>query len=155
MTRADLDAYLSAQAYRSLPPGPLWVVLCEDPWLAAESVAHAAALSPAQVLALGDVAGLAPQPGVAAIEMDLGAHGAAALALNRIIAAAEGRWVGWCFAGEFFFYPWCETRTLGDLTLFLAGEQRASLYAYALDLHGADLPEDRPQMHPLWLDREA
>ena len=61
--------------------------------------------------------------------------------LNLLIDALDGRWVVWLWAGEFFIYPFCETRSLNDLLGFLTDERRHGLFSYALDLYGQDLPD--------------
>lgn len=75
--------------------------------------------------------------------------------MNLLIDALDGRWVTWLWAGEFFLYPFCESRALADLTEFLTDERRRSLFAYALDLYAHDLPGEGscPTEAALWIDK--
>lgn len=143
MNFPSLDAYLAGPRPGALPPGPLAVVLAETRYLLPETVARMEGLGAAGVLVIGaDTEGLfsgesAPDTAVA----DILAPGAAAAALNRVIGAFHGRWIAWCYNAEFLFFPWCESRTLTDITTFLGEERRRILYCYALDLYADPLPE--------------
>ena len=46
----------------------------------------------------------------------------------------------WLWAGEFLFYPFCETRSLPELVGFLTDERRRVLFSYALDLYAPEMP---------------
>ena len=124
----------------ALPGGVVGVVLCESGLHATESANWMAGLGASVVIALGegvDVDAVScPVIRIAEPPKERGV----ADQLNLLIDALDGRWITWAWAGEFLFFPFCETRTLSDLTAFLTDERRCSLYAYALDLYGQDLP---------------
>lgn len=62
--------------------------------------------------------------------------------LNPLFDLLDGRWVLWLWNGEFFVFPFDETRCLSELTTFLKDERRKLLYTYALDLYAWQLPPD-------------
>lgn len=156
MDFASIDAFLASARVAALPPGPVGVVLAETRWMLAPAAERLRRLGAAAVLVLGaDAAGLFAGAGAPdTIRADLAAPGAAAAALNRLIGALAGRWIAWCHEAEFLFFPWCETRTLSDITTFLAEERRRVLYTYALDLYADPLPDEAgaPEDAAVWFD---
>ena len=77
--------------------------------------------------------------------------------INPLIDHLHGRWVVWLWNGEFFVFPFGETRLIGDLTAFLSDERRQSLFCYAFDLYARDLPgsEQAPELAELCFDAEG
>ncbi len=64
-------------------------------------------------------------------------------AVNAVIAAAPpDLWMFYCFNAEYLFYPFCETRTVGEMLAFHAEERRAAMLTYVVDLYAADLQDD-------------
>lgn len=59
--------------------------------------------------------------------------------LNRIIELCQNRWVYYCFNAEYLHFPFCETRTITDLTDFVTEEKRSSVFTYTIDLYADDL----------------
>ncbi|MEM7176982.1 MAG: hypothetical protein AAF503_04695 [Pseudomonadota bacterium] len=157
MTEITLPEYLSSDACARLPAGVLTVLFCEDEAHLGATLAHARAQAPAHILAIGRAASLAGEAGVTAIAADLADRFARDRALNLLIDRFEGRWLHWLNNGEFFFFPWSETRTLGDIAGFLQNERRRLLYAYTLDLYAPDLPDGGadPRAGRMWFDRDA
>lgn len=61
-------------------------------------------------------------------------------AVNALIdAVPEGTWLYYGFNAEFLFYPFCETRSVGEMLAFHTEERRAAMLAYVIDLYPADL----------------
>lgn len=60
-------------------------------------------------------------------------------AVNKVITAAPGIWLYYCFNGEYLFYPFCETRTVGEMTTFHMEERRFAMLTYVVDLYASDL----------------
>ncbi|MBR9843408.1 MAG: hypothetical protein GYB25_09620 [Rhodobacteraceae bacterium] len=60
-------------------------------------------------------------------------------AINKIIASAPGIWLYYCFNGEYLFYPFCETRSIGEMATFHMEERRFSMLTYVVDLYASDL----------------
>ena len=74
------------------------------------------------------------------VSFDTIAPGAAIEAVNAAIAAApEGTWLYYSYNAEYLFYPFAETRTVGEMLAFHAEERREAMLAYVIDLYAGDL----------------
>ncbi|WP_121061392.1 hypothetical protein [Chachezhania antarctica] len=60
-------------------------------------------------------------------------------AINRMIAAAPGIWLYYCYNAEYLFYPFGESRTVGEMLTFHAEERREAMLTYVVDLYAGDL----------------
>ncbi|MGF6862402.1 hypothetical protein ABIE69_002990 [Rhodobacteraceae bacterium MBR-64] len=60
-------------------------------------------------------------------------------AVNRIIPAAPGVWFYYGYNAEYLFYPFCETRTIGECLTFHAEERRDAMLSYVVDLYADNL----------------
>lgn len=60
-------------------------------------------------------------------------------AINEIIAAAPGIWMYYCFNAEYLFFPFCETRTAGEMATFITEERRSAILTYVVDLYADNL----------------
>lgn len=58
-------------------------------------------------------------------------------ALNR--ALPEKTWLYYGYNAEFLFYPFSETRTIGELLAFHTEERRFSMLSYVIDVYAGDL----------------
>ena len=150
---ADADAF--ARNCPALPEGVIAILLCETRMQVAASAQRVEGQGAAAIIAVG-----------VAVELDditIPVHHIAERPtqrdawkqLNELIARLSGRWLLWLWNGEFFVFPYGESRTLDDLTAFLSDERRPVVFAYALDLYRNDLPgpvED-PAVGELYFDR--
>ena len=59
--------------------------------------------------------------------------------VNRVIDAAPGIWLYYCYNAEYLFFPFCETRTVGEMLAFHAEERRDAMLTYVIDLYAGDL----------------
>lgn len=59
--------------------------------------------------------------------------------LNRIIQAAPGIWMYYCYNAEYLFFPFCETRSIGEMLAFHSEERRNAMLSYVIDLYAEDL----------------
>ena len=59
--------------------------------------------------------------------------------INRIIDAAPGIWMYYCYNAEYLFFPFCESRTIGEMLTFHSEERRASMLSHVVDLYADDL----------------
>lgn len=73
------------------------------------------------------------------ITYDTRQHGALPHAVNAIIKAAPNTWLYYCYNAEYLFYPFCESRSIGELLAFHTEERRNALLTYVVDLYAADL----------------
>ncbi|SLN32654.1 hypothetical protein PEL8287_01561 [Roseovarius litorisediminis] len=83
-------------------------------------------------------------PRVHRIDYDLSTGKTFFDAVNTLIAAAPGLWMYYCFNSEYLFYPFCETRTIGEMLSFHTEERRDAMLTYVIDLYAADL-----ETHPV------
>jgi len=60
-------------------------------------------------------------------------------AVNTLARAAPGTWFYWGYSGEYLFFPYCESRAVGELLAFHMEERRPAMMTYVLDLYAADL----------------
>lgn len=125
---------------------PCAVIFAEDDCLLAETVDHHLALGFAQVLLLAPEEIQAPQVADPArmitITCDCRDRDGVPEALNRLIAASpRPGWLYWGYNAEFLFYPFCESRTVGELLAFHAEERRSAMMACVVDLYAGDLSQ--------------
>ena len=62
-------------------------------------------------------------------------------AVNTVTAAAPGQWFYYCYNAEYLFYPFCETRTIGEMLTFQREERRDAMLSYVVDLYAGDLDQ--------------
>jgi hypothetical protein len=63
--------------------------------------------------------------------------------INRLIELFPDRWVYYCFNAEYLHFPFCEKRTISDLTDFITEEKRDSVFTYTIDLYPDDLGKSK------------
>ena len=75
--------------------------------------------------------------------------------LNSKMAELAGRWVYYCFNGEFLHFPFDETRKIDDFTAFLAEERRVTALSTKIDIYPATEISDLKKLEfgQCWLDR--
>jgi len=62
-------------------------------------------------------------------------------AINAVIAAAPDLWLYYCFNAEYLFFPFCETRTVGEMLAFHTEERRDAMLTYVVDLYAGNLDQ--------------
>ncbi|MDJ1007565.1 MAG: hypothetical protein QNJ13_07025 [Paracoccaceae bacterium] len=90
------------------------------------------------------------------VRFDTLAPDAVTEAVNAVIEAApEGTWLSYGYNAEYLFYPFAETRTVGEMLAFHAEERREAMLAYVIDLYAADLDaaENAVSLDDAHLDR--
>lgn len=140
------------------PSAPVAVLFCDTRLLAAASARWLAGLGAGRLVAVGppavrdalDMAVDAAALPAERVEAALAAPQEEAALLARIAARAQGRWVIWCRNGEFPVFPWWETRSLGDLAAFQAGERRRGAGGWTVDLYAGDMAEAVERDDPGW-----
>jgi hypothetical protein len=56
-----------------------------------------------------------------------------------VIKAVPDIWLYYCYNAEYLFYPFCETRTMGEMIAFNVEERRSTIMTYVVDLYANDL----------------
>ncbi len=73
------------------------------------------------------------------VDFETMADGATQLAVNTVIDAAPGLWLYYCYNAEYLFFPFCETRSIGEMLTFHSEERRDAVLAFVVDLYADDL----------------
>jgi hypothetical protein len=158
MIHASLDDFL-ARGRSHLARGPVALIFAEDQAEVASTLDHHLARGFRSVVLLAPVwvlEGTGVPAEVVQVAHDVRvAPGGLAAATSRALAAAEpGTWIYAGYNAEYLFYPFCETRTVGEMLAFHAEERRMSLPCVTVDLYPDDL--DRApggvSLSRAWLD---
>lgn len=153
----SLDAFLN-DARQVLVKGPVAVILIEDDTEVASTLRHHVDCGFERVLAIMPDAFDLPKDvssQVIRINHMVSRPEESRETLNRIIAQAPAVWMYYCFNGEYLFYPFCETRTIGEMLAFHTEERRDAMLTYVVDLYADDLNEmpDAVSLERAHLDR--
>ena len=137
--------------------GPIAVMICESGTHCDESAAHALGRGFGAVLALGPgAAAMAETDGTYRVEADVMSDAARTHTLNRVIAGLADKWLLILFNGEYFYYPFAETRSVKDLTEFLWSERRSSIMSYTIDLYNDAMKTGAPpRLDDAYFDAEG
>ena len=141
MKYASLDHFIRDGA-TALAKGPLAVVMAEDAVEVATTLTHNLDAGFAQVLLLAhdDIAVPAEvEERVHRVAFDTHADSAMVTAVNRLIKAAPGIWIYYCYNAEYLFHPFCETRNIREMLAFHGEERRDAVLSYVIDLYADDL----------------
>ncbi len=163
MQYSGLDEFLKREAagLAKAPVGtPVAMIFCEDQAEVDTTARHHMQLGFAPVLLFmprhltlaADVAERTRR-----IDFDPHAEGAVPRAVTRVSAALPGRWMYYCYNAEFLFYPFCETRSIGEMLAFHAEERRDAMLTYVIDLYAGDLgmAPNAVSLDDAWLDRSG
>ncbi len=152
MQHISLQTFLDSGRLPTLR-GPIAIIQAEDATELGSTIAHHLGLGFHTVLLLAPAAITLDTPlpdMVHRIDHDVFAEDALVKAVNRIAAATpSGVWLYYCYAAEYLFFPFCESRNITDLLAFHAEERRSAMLTYVVDLYAPDLSRD-----PSGLSRE-
>lgn len=141
MTRG-LSEFL-ARAPEVIRKGPLAIILIEDGAAVAETLSHHLRLGFRHLLALSPEPITLPEGSedrVTNLIWDTRLPAAHVDAVNRLIAAVPtGTWLYYCFNAEFLYFPFAETRRIGEMLAFHMEERRDAMISYVIDLYARDL----------------
>lgn len=74
--------------------------------------------------------------------------GAHVAAVNAVIDAAPGgTWIYYGYNAEFLFFPFAETRSMGEMLAFHAEERRRAMLTYVIDLYAPGVPGRSSQVN--------
>ncbi len=153
MPYTSLDAFVTGNRH-ALAKGPVALIFAEDDTELVSTLAHHLDQGFVSILALmPDSFALPPQieGNVHRISFECSSPGAVFEAINKLIAAAvPGTWFYYGYNAEYLFYPFCESRSVGELLAFHSEERRDAMLTYVVDLYAGDLNE-----HPDGVSRDA
>lgn len=154
MTAPDLKTFL-ANPGKALAKGPIAMVFAEDETELNSTLRHHLDTGFAAVLLFAPdsfalARDVAEAPGVHRISLDLATGDSLIRTVNAVIAAAPGLWMYYCYNAEYLFYPFCETRTVGEMLAFHTEERRDAMLTYVIDLYADNL-----EIHPDAVSLEA
>ena len=141
MKYTSLEQFVKEGA-TALATGPLAVVMAEDAVEVDTTLQHNLdAGFPQVVLLAHDGIPLAPELAakVHRVTFDTHADSAMITAVNRLIKAAPGIWIYYCYNAEYLFHPFCETRNICEMLTFHGEERRDAVLSYVIDLYADDL----------------
>jgi len=145
MQFADLAEFLS-KGVGNLSGGAVAILFMEDPSETNSTIRHYVKLGFKNILVLGsEVLRVSAElvDKIHRIPCDLRQDNALTTVMNPIITALAGRWCYYGFNAEYLFYPFCETRSIGEVTAFASEERRDSILTYVIDLYAENL-----EIHP-------
>ena len=149
----DSLADFIARGRDALAKGPVALIFVEDEVEITSTIRHHLDTGFKQViLFMPDSFTLAPGlvGQVHRVGFDLAAGERLTDAVNQMIAAAPGLWLYYCYNAEYLFFPFCETRTVGEMLAFHTEERRDAMLTYVIDLYADDL-----ERHPNAVNIEA
>ena len=137
----DLDHFLK-KGGDALKKGPVAVIFVEDLVEVATTIRHHQYLGFREVLVFGPEEAELPaslEKNIRRIPFDGSAENAAPAVINRLIEASSGIWMYYCYNAEYLFYPFSDTRKIGEMLAFHTEERRDAMLTYVVDLYAGDL----------------
>ncbi|MGR3512485.1 MAG: hypothetical protein ACU0GG_06940 [Paracoccaceae bacterium] len=123
--------------------GPVGIIIAEDDVEVAATIQHQRAVGFKTVILVAPaelVLDEATAQGLIRIDFPTMAVGATADIVNGIAQALpEKTWLHYCYNAEFLFYPFSESRSVGEMLAFHTEERRFSMLTYVIDLYASDL----------------
>ena len=141
MKYSSLDQFLT-DAKAAYAKGPLALVFAEDAVEVDTTLRHHLEAGFTQVALLAPEAIVVPaalEAKIHRIVYDVHADNALIDAVNRVIEAAPGIWLYYCYNAEYLFHPFCETRNIREMLAFHTEERRDAMLSYVVDLYADDL----------------
>jgi hypothetical protein len=145
MQFASLDAATKSDALRKAD-GPVVVIIAEDDIEVAATIRyHVDKGFHTVILVAPPELVLAPADAAGALRIDFPTRnpGTTTDVVNAVNQALpEKTWLYYCYNAEFLFYPFGETRSVGELLAFHTEERRFSMLTYVIDVYAGDLGQD-------------
>ena len=141
MNFSDLNALLSS-GQALLAKGPIALIFVDDEVEVNSTLRHHVDLKFQQVFAfMPPEFILAPDVAdhVHRVNFDVAQGSSYIDTVNRLIAALPDIWLYYCFNAEYLFFPFCESRSVGELVTFHSEERRDAMLAYVIDIYAKDL----------------
>lgn len=144
MQYASLDKFLK-QGQAALAKGPVAMIFVEDDVEVDTTARHYLECGFESVLILMPDAFHLPDDiteKTHRITYDCNRKNAIPEAVNTVNDAAIGIWLYYCYNAEFLFFPFIESRTIGEMLMFHKEERRDSMLTYVIDLYADDLDKN-------------
>lgn len=141
MRYSGLTEFLT-NAKATLAKGPVAVIMAEDEVEVDTTVRHHTTAGFPVTILFAPQAMVLPEKiedNIHRIDHDVHAEGALVDAVNKVIDAAPGIWLFYCYNAEYLFHPFCESRNVRELIAFHTEERREALLTYVIDLYAGDL----------------
>ena len=141
MRYQGLTDFLSTGA-KALAKGPVGMIFVEDLVEVESTIIHHQNAGFTQILVFAPDALVLPdtvEASIHRIPYAIARAGALEHAVNKIIDAAPGTWLYYCYNAEYLFHPFCEARSIGELLAFHTEERRGGVLTYVVDLYADDL----------------
>ncbi len=122
--------------------GPVAVIIAEDEVEVAATIRHhlKAGFKTVILFAPDELVLAEEDPRVIRVDFPTMAIGAVTDIVNGVVPAVpEKTWLYYCYNAEFLFYPFSETRSIGEMLAFHAEERRFSMLTYVIDLYAGDI----------------
>ncbi len=139
----DLDHFLK-KGQDALKRGPVAVILVEDLVEVDTTIRHHQFAGFQEILVFAPPELHLPdslEKSIRRVPFDTGQAGAMQIAVNALNEAAPGIWFYYCYNAEYLFYPFSESRTVGEMLTFHGEERRDAMLTYVVDLYAKDLGE--------------
>lgn len=159
MEYSSLDNFLRT-GHAALARGPVAMIFAEDEVELATTIRHHVECGFGSVLVfIPDAFVLPPdvERKIHRIPYDAARPDAPVEAVNCVIRAAPGIWMYYCYNAEYLFYPFCETRNVGEMLSFHTEERRDAMLTYVIDLYADDLGNfpDAVSLDDAYLDKSG
>ncbi|WP_323770651.1 hypothetical protein [Antarctobacter sp.] len=154
-----LDQFLSQGAH-ALSRGPIALIFAEDAVELDTTLRHHRHCGFGTVVLFG--ARDLPLPDdltdkVHHVTHDMRADNALPRAVNGVIRKSPGQWIFYCYNAEYLFFPFSESRTVGEMLAYHTEERRDAMLTYVVDLYAGDLRQcpNAVSLDDAWLDRSG
>ncbi|MGB0797954.1 MAG: glycosyltransferase family 2 protein [Planktomarina sp.] len=159
MKYPNVKSFTSAVKSKPLK-GPIAFIFAEDDVELESTIAHHLKLRFKQVVVIGDELVSVPDhmsDQVIHITSALPANGEIHHLMNQMIKAIPDQWMYYCYNAEYLHFPFCETRSVGEMIGFNVEERRDTIMTYVVDLYAGDLNErpDAIDLENVYLDKSG
>ncbi len=138
---------------KALAKGPVALLIVEDLVEVESTITHHQKAGFKSLVVFGPEEMPLPESiakGVHHVVHDTMAESATVHIVNAMIDALPGRWLYYCYNGEYLYFPFCETRTVSEMLAFHAEERREAMLGYVIDIYADNLDQ-----HPNAVSRET
>jgi hypothetical protein len=145
MRFSSFDQFLS-QAKSSLVKGPVALILAEDDVEVVSTLRHHLDIGFSPVILLAVPQLQLPQDiedQIQRVDAQVFEDGLLMRSVNQLIKAAPSTWLYYGHNAEYLFYPFLETRSVGEMLAFHMEERRDALISFVVDVYAENL-NDHP-----------